>query len=357
MPSILSVLSQPGDQEIVLPDGIYTAGLLDAATTPGIKHPETNGPFGGHLVVRSQTPGGVKIVGAGANRIFELKNAERISFIGVDTKDLVVRPYGCKSVYWWYGDTTYPVENHPQFPDSVPASGNTTPSGFIGDQAGGSKNVDLRWYGMDVHDCGDDGFRLKNTQALWQGCTWDEIAHHNYPPGSEFHNDCIQTMGGSDFTVLDAYMHPHAPGHAGSDAGLMWIIEAASNSIVGRVERLWHDGPGWGAPLQFHRRDTANPGTTVTVSLKDVWAWGHGGTSPIAKSGTGVTVTQTNVNTTQPTGDNPAVKWRNEHPYGSWKDFFEWGSNTPNPVQVPVTVTVRDSAGHEASEIVNVAVQ
>jgi hypothetical protein len=322
--SFLPLLRMPGGQEVVVPNGTYTAGMLDAASTPGIKHPATNGPLKGFLVLRAETPGGVKIVASGptaGGHVFELRNAERIAFIGIDTVDVVNRFYGCKSMYWWYGDSTYPVERHPDYPNNLALNGNTTPNAFVCGAANG-RNLDLRWYGHDVHDCGDDGFRVKDTDGFWQGCRWESIAHHGKPNSpDQYHNDCIQTMGGSNLTVLDSYMRPII-NEAGANAGCMWFAEANSGSITGRIERLWHHGPGWGKPLQFHRKDTAQPGSTVNVALKDVYAWGHAPTSPISRSGTGVTVTETNVVSGQPSGTDPATKWRNANAYGAWADVM-----------------------------------
>jgi hypothetical protein len=49
-----------------------------------------------------------------------------------------------------------------------------------------------------------------------------------------------------------------------------------------------------------------------------VRAWGSASGSPISKSGTGVTVTETNVSTIAGTGDDPATAWRKVNPYSSW---------------------------------------
>jgi hypothetical protein len=326
--SILPYLSAPGDQVIVVPNGTYTSGVLDAVTAPGIKHPATSGDLGGYLVLRAETPGGVKItnVGSAALRTFEMRNAERIVFLGFETEDVVTRHFGCRSVYWWYGESSYPVERHPDYPSNMALQGNTTPCAFICGYSNGDSR-DLRWYGRDVHDCGDDGFRVTNAyDLLWQGCRWEHIAHHNKPAsGAAFHNDCVQTMGNASLRVLDSYMRPLSAGENGSDAGCMFIIESGKRSITAEIRRLWHHGPGWGKPLQFHRRDTAEAGSTVNVVVEDVHAWNHAPGSPIAKSGTGVTVTETNVQTTVPTGIDPATAWRNAHPYDAWRDVLNLG--------------------------------
>ena len=338
MPSILEYLTLGGDQVVTVPDGTYTAGFVAADTTPAIKHPATEGRYGGMLILQAETPGGVRIVptGTGAtldDHVLEMKGAERIVLLGFRTEAVVTRLYGCKSMWWWYPDCSYPLDEHPDYPENMALSGPTTPSTFIGGTWNG-RNNNLIWAGASIHDVGDDGFRISGTDdALWQGCTWKNVAHHGYPhnQSDHFHNDCIQSTGDTlNLRVYDCHM---VASNAGSNAGLMWIIEKDKNNISGEVQRLWHDGPGFGVPLQFHRRDTADAGSTVKVTLEDVWAWESVGT--VTQSGSGVTLTQQNVTAAKPSGTDPATAWRTANPYESWRTYFGF-DDEPIPPEPPV---------------------
>jgi hypothetical protein len=325
--STLQMLSLPGDQVVTIKNGVYNGGFFDVTTHPALAHPATAGPYGGFLILKAETQGGVTILPANSavdtQSVFTLNGAQRIIFVGFKTDGVVVNQFGTDSIYWWYGDHRYRGIDHPLYPGG--ANYGYSPTTFILGNGPGGRGTDNRWYGCQFHDTEDDAIRMRQqTNPLWQGCTWTNIYHSQ--TNFNYHSDCIQFTGGvTGAQILDGLMA------TGGGTGFMCGIENTNpQSIDVEMRRVWVHGSGSYGSQFFIRELVSNASIVATRERVHTWntggSLGNPGYTATSNLGTNTTITVNNSLSTNDaqTGTDPATAWRNAsgHQYPLWESFF-----------------------------------
>jgi hypothetical protein len=312
-PDLLEYIALPGDQVVTVPDGTYSGGSVVAS------HPETEGQYGGWLILQAETKHGVTVTGdlnleAGTSRVM---------FVGFRFANARVFVNG-EHIAFWYSDHVFPdidwyTEGRP-----IPRQVFLRHPGTM-----------IWLLGADLHDAVASPINISGVVNV--DITGVEVYDIDEPHGSDpedlSHINVISLLGGAttDLYVSDSYFRGARLNHQ-TDAG----------DVTGlRYENVWFT-EAFGAAFHFH----ATNGNRIVDSVRiDVRSWGHLGASPrdridrvdgvtvpIGSRPDRVDVTDDGVvNSPPPDGEiDPATRWRRQHPYDSWPAYFGWADAVAN---------------------------
>ena len=360
---IAPYLHRSGGREVEVPNGRYRGGTITA-------------PHDEWLVLRAETPGGV-VVDLRETGLQLEEGTSKIVFVGFRFVDGMVRLAGVDSVNFWYCEFTSPPEAwQEQFraaggPDEAPRAErgkyirdlpNPLPTairltGGSGARPRRSRSVGI--YGSDIHDVGDDALYVVHADGVrLAGLRIWDVDERGIDPGRAFgnsgdwfHNDGIQTTGSlSDFELTDSWVGEKIQWAAdGQDVTnvrfrRLWLAGSRTfgqiNGISGRGRildmtiddvRAFANGQGDGTYLE--ETDTVR---TDFVDGRQIAIWPRTHHAPgrfeIAMSGTddavpgGVVVADgllSDIAQVREHDDNPANRWRAEHPYDAYRRYLE----------------------------------
>jgi hypothetical protein len=359
--SIVSYLERDEGGHVTVPDGEYRGGSVSTSRSDW-------------LVLEAESPGGV-VVDLSETGLELDHGTNKVVFVGFKFVNGMVRLAGVEDVSFWYCEFTFPPE---EWFRQYTLAGGTAPvrsserSGPSAEMANphptairmrhgddGERNLRVGVYGSDLHDLGDDGVFLGHAQSVrLEGLRiWDVDDKQRYDPGERFavsddwfHNDSIQAVAPtSEVVIADSWLGEK----------VQW--GTSNGTIAGaRFERLWIAGSrtfgqlsvlnGTGKILDTTQTEIRafangqNRGSYVAgqdrfrsdfVDGEQVAIW------PAQHREKGVfEIRARQVVDTVPLGittragvltdlgeiqdhrNNPANRWRAQHPYASWVDYL-----------------------------------
>jgi len=333
-----------GDQVVVVPDGTYTAGSVQAP------HAATSGPYRGWLVLVAQDRGQVVVDPGFGNRLWLQGGAagaatSRVLFVGFSFRSEVVDDG--TNIAFWYCDHQDADDGYLQ------RAGNHVPNMFTVGSGVGSVGP-LGVYGDDFHNAVATPvmFGTSVTGATLQGLRVFGIDGrfdgYSGAAGTDPRNH-VETVGAypgpvADVKVLDTYLE---------GAFSLWGTDAGSDHDL-LFQDIW-SGFGYQSPFQL----SAGNGNSVTGARRIDWqVFGpgagpavdplvyvdsvqHSGADALAQQSR-VQLSDTGVSYGYPVGvsspadaedsaSNPAAVWRTAHPYDTWPAFFGWPPPTSSP--------------------------
>lgn len=272
-----------GGQELVLPDGTYSASTINAGTAAA-QHSQW-------LVLRATTPGGVVVNG------FTMNGVSRVMFVGMRFTQRVQILNGCDRLAFWYCEHSAPLN-----PDT--RNGMQIFSG-----------TNIRLLGMNLHDCSQDGLHISGPAVTCRAEGY-RVWNISAPAELNEHNDAYQTRSGSmewDSGVfgLDDWGAPSGNGHVQvqSDGGPAFVS----------FRNHWSTASG-NYGFTTDTKGTSNP---AVITVDNVRSWGHQFGDAVG-NGTFSAVTPL-LGAPLPGEPPPDVVWRTANPYGS---YASWLSNS-----------------------------
>jgi hypothetical protein len=282
--NLRSWILQPGGQELVLPNGTYSASSISAGTA-GAAHADW-------LVLRAQDPLGVVVEGQP-----DLAGVTRVIFVGIKFNQNVTYLPGCDRLVHWHCQHRHPI---------APPSNN---HGVI--VQGGTR---LRWMGCDFFDTTKDAMQVSMSDS-------EDIAVEGFrvwnvqDPSGVNHDDAFQIRGGiatwrHGVFGLDPAGNPSGNGHVQVQSD--WPGGPTATDVT--FEDVWHQGGGsYGSTV-----DGKGNGVLCILRRTNVRSWGHQ-FGDITTGGGGTHQSTGVVTAAPPAGAVPPdVAWRAEHPYEAY---------------------------------------
>jgi hypothetical protein len=324
--NLLSYITQPGDRVVTVPNGTYAGGSVTAP------HPATSGQYGGWLILQAATKHGVTVTGdlqlaAGTSRVLF------VGFRFVNTRLFV----GGEHIAFWYTDHVYPDA-------SWYAAGRPLPRQVFLRNPGRAISL----LGSDLHNGVASPINISGVHNV--DISGVQVYDVNEPAGSDpadqSHLNVISLLGGatSDLVVSHSYFRGGRLNH-----------QTDNGDVTGLTyEDVWYTG-AFGTAFQFN---ATNAHRIVDGVRRDVRSWGHVGKAPQDRNDRvdGVTVPDGSrpdrvdvvdervVNSPPPAGTaNPATRWRQQHPYGGWADYFGWVTTPGSPRSLSAAVATPTS--------------
>ena len=323
-----------GDRVVVVPDGVYRAGVVTAP------HGATNGPYGGWLILVAQHPGQVVVDMLNDpdpyyNNEHSLRmqaGTSRVMFVGISFRNGVIRNYG-NPIRFWYCD-------HQDADYQYLTEGRTAPRMF--QSYWGADNLEI--YGDDFHN-GVASPLVFGSGRSNVTIRHPHLRHRTTVPGPG-RPDAARRVDGSppgshqNLRVLDSYLEGYYS-LWGTDSGnvsdVTWqniwygygnaspfILQAVPGRRIVRATRM--NGRSLARKRGSHSEArirtsmstafTTTARTRINIATGSIW-W-----------------TQTFATATR-RGDrrswyretspaNPALVWRAAHSYDSWSAYFGW---------------------------------
>ena len=356
--TILPYLVGGDGGEVTVPNGRYSGGSIAA-------------PHDDWLVLRAESPGGV-VVDLSDTGLELREGSSKIVFVGFTFVNGMVRLSGVEDVHFWYSDFSFPPEawarQYAEAGGSVPGDrgvrdefgalmANPLPTA-IRTRAGSEASERVGVFGSDFYDIGDDAIFLADVDGVrLEGLRIWNVDERGADPGQAlgtdqdwFHNDGIQTIGGvSDVQIVDSWIGQK----------IQWGTERG-DIVDATFERLWLAGSSTFGQIN----ETTNGGRILDNVQRDirVFANGQRGTTydevydtfrtdfvdgdqravwPDTYFERGVfELPADDVTEGPPAGiavrdgllldiddvvdhpDNPANRWRDAHPYGTYSEYL-----------------------------------
>jgi hypothetical protein len=304
---LASYLTMPGDQVVTVPDGTY-AGATVAAT-----HDETDGQYGGWLILQAESQHGVTVAGD----LYLGPGTSRVLFVGFrfDSAEVVVRG---EHIAFWYSDHIYPDRDWYAAGRRIPRQVTLQHPGRVISLLGASVHD---FYASPITISGVENVDVRGVHVF------DLYEPEGSDPEDLSHLNAISLLGGAttDLVVSHSYFRGARVNHQ-TDFGNVSRL---------RYEHIWFTA-GWGAAFHFH----ATNGNRISESARvDVRSWGHVGDLPLDRIDKvdGVVVPAGSrpdrvevvdhgvIESPPPEGsEDPATLWRTWHPYDSWREYFGW---------------------------------
>ncbi|MCU1429544.1 MAG: hypothetical protein JWL83_3544 [Actinomycetia bacterium] len=322
--SIVDYIRKPGDQVVIVPNGVYSGGNVEAP------HQQTGGRDRGWLVLQAQSQGGVTVDLAGA----ELNlgpNTSRVLFVGFKFINGSVRAYG-HDIAFWYTDHTFPADVwSAQAPNPAnPERGYyRAPRTVYVDKTSSHR---VSFYGADVHDTGTAFMISGSRDLLLQGVHIKNLSDKGLDPHDVVHPDAIAGVAGNTrrLTVRDSWVQGRivledGGGAGGSDGGPHRDVLFANSWVS--------NSPSVGFIFSSNRQTQPRG---IFGRRVDVYSWGHHARADRIETIDGRRADQPNsqpnrinvvdehvVNAPPPASmTSPPAAWRAAHPYRSWPQFL-----------------------------------
>jgi hypothetical protein len=324
---ITDFVRRPGDQVVVAPDGVYTAGRVDAP------HPRTKAPLAGWLVLVAQTRGGV-VVDLSTSELELLPGTSRVMFVGFEFVNGSIDVQG-EDIAFWYTDHSFPADVWAaQASDpSRPEDGYYRAPRTI--YANDHSTRGLRILGSDIHDTGTGLTASNSTSLLVRGTKMWGFSDKGLDPNDVVHPNALAAVGGNStrLTVRDSWL-----------IGRVMLIDAPAGDVTaGGPHRRLLFADSWvssspGAGFTFTSRKTTKPRGVFGQRLR-VRSWGHNSGQDRVEIVDGkmyvppksdptlvnfmprrVKVVDQEIARTAPAPGtpSPADVWRAAHPYETW---------------------------------------
>jgi hypothetical protein len=317
------LLTMPGDQVVVVPNGVYQPGDIEAP------HPATSGPLKGWLVLVAESPGGA-VVDLSSARLWLGPDTTRVMFVGFNFVNGSVFIEG-QNIDFWYTQHTYPAtawvaQSHDP---AAPETGYYWAPRTIYVRGGSAQNINF--YGTDVHDTGT-GFSLTHASdvGLYGVKVWN-ITDGGLDPHDVIHPDALSSIGGSlqNLTVSDTWIRGRVMiedttndlSQGGPVQGMLfrntWVSNSPSVGFTFTSDRQ-HDPRGIFGAREGVRSWGSKADEDRTEIIDGVQYW-YANTHPSR-----INVTDEDISTLPPPPGtiSPPDQWRLEHPYSSWVTLF-----------------------------------
>ncbi len=319
--NLADFINLPGDQAVVVPNGVYRARDVDAP------HPATTGRFKGWLVLVAQSQGGAVVdlsqapltLGAGTSRVM---------FVGFRFVNGSVFVSG-HDIVFWYTDHTFPANVWAgQSPNpGAPEQGLYRAPRTVYVNGGSG----VRFLGASLHDTGTALAFANASDVLLEGVNVWGLDDLGLDPHDVVHPDAIGAVAGNNdgVTVADSWIRGRI------------LLEDSNGSSGGpqrnlRFDRMWvSNSPSAG--FTFTSLLPAGRGG-IFGERTDVRSWDHKNgydridivdgaqyhdpnTQPAR-----IDVKDTNISTTAPPAGapSPADVWSRAHPYDSWPEVVSF---------------------------------
>jgi hypothetical protein len=286
--NLRSWILQPGGQQLILPNGTYSASSISAGTT-GATH-------GDWLILKAQDPLGVVIEGQP-----DFGGVTRVMFVGIKFNQNVTYLPGCDRIVHWRCQHRHAI---------VPPGNN---HGII--VQGGTR---LRWMGCDFYDTTKDAMQVSMSDSEDIAVEGFRVWHVQDPSGAN-HDDAFQIRGGiaawrHGVFGLDPAGNPSGNGHVQIQSD--WPGGPTATDVT--FENTWHTASGnFGITV-----DGKNNGVLCIARRTNVRSWGHNfGDINTLNGGTHQSV-GTVLSAPAAGVTPPDVAWRAEHPYGSYSSWL-----------------------------------
>ena len=217
----------PGDHVVTVPDGTYTGAEVTAP------HAETQGPYGGWLILVAEHQGGVTVdlSNAPARQLWLHEGTSRIAFIGFSFRNGVIRNEG-QFMRFWYCDHQDPDYDYLDAHRETPRMFQTYNGGdnlevYGSDFHNGTATA--VYFGSLVDNVTLQGVRIFAIDPKF-GDVLDPLSHivpMGSPPGSH-----------KNFRILDTYLEGYYT---------LWGTNSGSISDM-TWQNIWY-GFGYGSPF------------------------------------------------------------------------------------------------------------
>jgi hypothetical protein len=299
----------PGDQVVVVRNGTYTAGDVNAP------HPATGGPYKGWLVLKAESKHGV-VVDLGGAPLTLNSGTSRVLFVGFRFVNGPMFVNG-SDIAFWHTDHSYPADvwakqgRRHSSADTVHAYSRST------------RNVGF--FGSDLHDTGDALDVSNSTGTRIEGVKIWNLSDMGVDPQDRIHPDAIDGVTGNinNFTVRDSYIK-------GRVILKDWAINKGGPSYNIRFERTWiSHSPSSGFIFTSGKPSSPRGLFGAMVDVR-TWANNNGKARIDIVDGrqyyqanvftSRVNITVHGLNTQAPPAGmaSPADTWRAAHPYDGW---------------------------------------
>ena len=271
-------IQQPGGQELVLPDGVYSSGSITSGANGG-----AHGQF---LILRAATPRGVVVDATSA-----WTGVTRVMFVGIEFRQRIQINPGCDRLATWHCR-----HRHPYGP----------PGNLQGVLINGGTNLHI--LGADVYDCTKDGIHMSAVASSTLRVEGTRFWNIN-DPSDVNHDDSFQIRGGT--AVFDRCVFGVDEDGATNGNGHIQVQSDVDDADV-TITRSDMSGSGnYGLTV-----DGKNSGRLCIVRRTDVHSWDHNnGDLNVLGGGQHI---GSNVVLAEPSGPLSDADWLAEHPYGSY---------------------------------------
>jgi hypothetical protein len=282
--NLRSWILQPGGQELVLPDGVYTA--QDIAS---------GGAHSQFLILRAQNPGGVIV---DDNTVWT--GVTRVMFVGIEFRQRIHFSSGNDRIVTWYCKHRHPYGD---------GNTNNNQQGILIN--GGTR---LRFMGADIFDCTKDGIHMSSTDAefLAQGVrVWNTV-----DPAGVNHDDAFQARGGT-FEFRDYVFGVNPDDQLDGNGHVQ--IQADIGNCTGSFINGWSAASGnYGYTV-----DGKNSGLDCHIVRNNVRSWGHQ-FGDITTTGGGTHQSVGTITSAPVAGATPPCDvWRNANPYNTYASWLQ----------------------------------
>jgi hypothetical protein len=308
-----------GDQVVVVPNGVYTAGSVAAPHLP------TSGKYKGWLVLKAQTPYGA-VVDLSRSMFTLQPGTSRVLFVGFKFVKGSVDIQG-NDIAFWYTDHTFPANEWVrQAPDpSRPESGLYRAPRTIYADEGSTQNVSF--YGVDAHDTSSGILISRSKSTKLEGVHLWNLSDMGLDPQDVTHSDAIAGVVGQSKNLLvrdtwvqgrimliDANGSLTAGGpHEGFVFANTWVSNSPSASFTFTSRKPSAPYGIFGKRINV-RSWAANNGKD-RIDIVDGRQYYAANTQPSKVNVQDVGI----VTAAPPSGSpSPAALWRKAHPYEDW---------------------------------------
>jgi hypothetical protein len=252
----------PGNQVVVVPNGTYSAGSVEAP------HPAAAGALGGWLVLKAQSKHGV-VVDLSRGPLTLGSSTSRVLFVGFKFVNGSLEVAG-SDIAFWYTDHTFPANEwvrqapNPRYPEQGRYRAPRTV------YANEHSTRRVRFLGSDLHRTGTAILVSKSEDLVLDGTHIYDLSDMGLDPQDVVHPDAIGGVGGETdrFTVRNSWIQ-----------GRVMLIDSNGSKSWGGPHRdflfsnVWvSDSPSSG--FTFTNRKPSTP-WGIFGRRVNVRSWGH----------------------------------------------------------------------------------